>query len=465
MSIVQLNVSQTLPPVPNVHQRKGALVSQGGTTLAAGTTTLLRSPADITTILAQSIAIANMVWAANIVTVTTSAPHGIAVDDSALMTIAGTAPAAYNGTLLVTAVDAVTLTYPLVANPGAVTTEGTIIPASAAEVAAMASTFFIQQGGSGRLAVWVLELGAGGSAAGIAALDAYITANTVNNLGPFYAYLVPGAWSDDPTFGPFAAKYTALTAKTYFFPHLTVANYTTYTNYPGGLKSVFGLVPAPSAPSTEFSLAAAFFVALNYSPSATNKVTPTDNSFVYGVTPWPPNSSVYQQIAETNVNAITTGSEGGISNLIIQGGTTLDGHDFTYWYSVDWAQINVKQGIAAEVINGANNPQAPLLYNQNGIERLQRKIASVMGQAVSYALAIGTPVQVSMSPNDFEAAVEDGDFAGQIAINARDFLSYSAENPDDYAAGLYNGFQIAFIPARGFKHIIINMNVTEFVRG
>lgn len=463
MSIVQLIVSQTIPPIPSTQQRKGAFVSQGGTTLPAGSTALLRMPTDITALLASPEAIASMVWSANVVTVTTVDPHDIAVGDSVLMTIAGTAPSAYNGTFLVTAVDNVTLTYPLLSNPGVVTTQGTIVSASATEITAMNNTLSSQQGGSGRLAVWVLELGTGGSASGIAALDTYIAANTVNNLGPFYSYLVPDSWSDDATFAPFAAKYITLTSKTYFFAEMTVDNYETFVNYPGGLKSVVGLVPAPGVPDTEFSLAAAFFVTLNYSPSATNKVTPLDNSFLYAVTPWPPNSSVYAQLSATSVNTVTTGAEGGLSNLILQSGTTMDGEDFTYWYSVDWAQINIQQAIANEVIVGANSPQAPLYYNQNGIDRLQRRIASVMGQAVTYGIALGAPVQVSMSPADFEAAVEAGTFAGQTAVNAQDFLSYSAANPNDYAEGLYSGLQVAFVPARGFRHIIINLNVTEFV--
>jgi hypothetical protein len=50
-AIVQVNVSQTLAAAPNQLQRTGAMISQGGTTLTAGTYGLLTQTADLTPLL------------------------------------------------------------------------------------------------------------------------------------------------------------------------------------------------------------------------------------------------------------------------------------------------------------------------------------------------------------------------------------------------------------------------------
>ena len=459
MSIVVVNVSQTLAPVPSTYQKKGAILSQGGTTLAANVTALLRQLSDLTSILKGALAITTVTWSGSVVTATTAAPHGIPNTAQVELTIAGVTPAGYNGTFLCTSTGASTFTYPLASNPGAQTVAGVYTPEDVAELTAQATTFFAQGGSQ---AVSVLELGIGSTAEGVTALAAYITANTVKGIGPFCAYLPPAEWGSEPTFPTFAATLTSLTAKTYFFTTMTTDN---YTSFPNTTKSVLGMVEAPGTPSTEFSHAADFFIALNYAPSSTNKVTPLDNSEMFGVTPYPypNNNTVVGQLLAANVNIVDTGAEGGLTNLILNAGTTMDGKDYTYWYSVDWVQINSQQAVAAAVINGSNNPQAPLYYNQQGINTLQAVINGVMKQGVNFGLVLGATVQVQMDPAAFVLAVNNGQFAGQTAINAQDFLSYSIANPNDYGNGLYSGFQIAYTPDRGFKQIIIAVNVTNFV--
>ncbi|MXE01577.1 hypothetical protein FQZ98_27505, partial [Escherichia coli] len=86
------------------------------------------------------------------------------------------------------------------------------------------------------------------------------------------------------------------------------------------------------------------------------------------------------------INYVDTGAEGGISNTILVKGVTSDGNDMTYWYSVDWVQINVDMQLANTVINGSNNPINPLYYNQDGIDRLQQVAQAVFNTGVSYGL-------------------------------------------------------------------------------
>ncbi len=109
----------------------------------------------------------------------------------------------------------------------------------------------------------------------------------------------------------------------------------------------------------------------------------------------------------------------------------------TYWYSVDWVQINVDMQLANTVINGSNNPINPLYYNQDGIDRLQQVAQGVFNTGVSYGLVNGQPV-----------------------VNVVPFRTYIKNNPNDYGIGRYAGLSAVYTPMRGFVEIIFNVNVT-----
>lgn len=238
-AITTVNVNQIQAPTPNRLQKTGAFISQGGTTLGAGTYSLLTQAADLTALLAASLAITSMAWASTYggqVTVTTTVAHGIPVNEQFVTTVAGVVPAGYNGTYLATSTGTSTFTYALVASPGSATTQGTYSPRNVAELVAMAATFFAQ---GAQQAVYVLELGAGTVAAGVTALT-----NFINNSDQFfYSYLVPRNWDGVSSFLSFLAGFETTTSKTYFYVTTTLQNYGLYTSL---MKCVFALVEAPN---------------------------------------------------------------------------------------------------------------------------------------------------------------------------------------------------------------------------
>lgn len=454
-NIVVVNVSQTSAPLPSTLQKTGAFISQGGTTTAAGVQTAITQLTDLTAILTPAAAVSSMSWASSVVTVITTAPHGFANGAMLWVTIAGAVPAAYNGNWLMTVTTNSHLTFALVSNPGTETTPGTYQVTSAAELLQMGTTFFAQ--GSG-LACYVNELGVGSPAQGVTALNTWIAANP--NI--YYSYLVPREWAGEPTYLTFLANFESLTSKVFFFTTMTNANYTSFTNL---MNCVYGGIEYTTIPATEFSLAADFWVTLHYSPSSTNKVTPLQFSFVFGVTPWPTagNGALFTAWKAAGVNWHGQGSEGGISNVLIFYGTTMDGRPFNYWYSVDWNQINVELDLANAIINGSNNPANPLYNNQDGINRLQAAAAGTLGRGVSYGLNFGKVVQTALDQTMFNEQFDDDDFAGETVVNAVPFVPYNQANPSDYRNGIYSGFSIVMTPLLGFTQIIVNINVTDFV--
>ena len=81
------------------------------------------------------LAVSSIAWATGVATVTTAAPIGAATGSQVTFSITGCVPAGYNGLVTGTVTGASTFTYPLAANPGALTTPGTaacnILPANA----------------------------------------------------------------------------------------------------------------------------------------------------------------------------------------------------------------------------------------------------------------------------------------------------------------------------------------------
>jgi len=538
--IVAVNVTQTVAPTPNTLQKRGAFISQGGSILSAGTFSFLTQPSDLTPLLPAAHAITTLAWASGVVTATVAA-HGMTTGDQFLTTIVGAVPAGYNGTYMATVASGTTFTYLLTLNPGAETVPGTYTQRNVAELVAMNNDFFAQGANQG---VYVLELGAGEPAAGVAALSTFITA--VPNQ--FYSYLIPRSWDGVASFLALIAQFESLTAKTYFWVTTNLTNYPLYTDlfkdvitlienpqygaYPanaltaiswsggvvtgttttphlvqvGQFFTILGVTPtgyngtwqalpgttgstlvyslatnpgvetvlgtlvastyaAAGIPTSEFSLAAPFRVALNYDPGPATRVTPFAFSYLFDVTPFTllGQGSLLSLLETANVNVVGTGAEGGISNAVLFWGTTEDGNDFTFWYSVDWVQINADLNISNAVINGSNNPQNPLYYNQDGINRLQAVAVSTMASGITAGLVLGNIVVTDLDQQTFVNNVNSGLYTGKTVINAVPFIPYAKANPGDFKIGKYAGLSVAYVPNRGFKHIIFNINVSNFI--
>lgn len=304
------------------------------------------------------------------------------------------------------------------------------------EVTAMATTFFAQSSASSSpIGVYVLELGVQSSPAnGIAALGAWLTANP----GTFYAQLTPATWDTDAAgLNALAADYSSSAGKTYFFVTTTAS---TISGYATTTKAIVAVVPSPTALSTEFGAAAFFYQWLANNPSTANPAAPMNFRFAYGVTPWEltNNQTTINNILSANGNVILTGAEGGISTATLRNGTTMDGNQMMFWYSVDWILIQSKLQLAAAIINGSNS-LPPLYYNQAGINRLLAILNGIGSTGVSDGLLL------------------TADFA------AVPFATYTAQYPANYAAGVYNGFSCTATPQLGFNSITFYLDATEFV--
>lgn len=462
MAIVNINVSVTNPPKPSQLLKSGAMISTGGTTLAAGSYQLLTSKDDLKNIVAPEKTISTLAWAANVVTVTLSENHGWSSRDQIPVVISGATPAAYNGAYTASVTGDKTLTYTLSSDPGTATVMGKVTTVAAGEIQQMNTTYWAQ--GSSR-AVYVLELGEISVTSAVAALSDFIDKDVSlgNTYQKFFSYLVPREWDTEPTFKTLTGQYTSPGSLVYFFVTTTIASYQNWVTTKN--KTVFAGVEAPDIPATEFSMAAAFQSSLSNDPGSSNMVPPMAFRFMYGVTEYPVenNGTLLKTLQDNHVNYIGSSAEGGLSNKMLVAGHMLDGNPFNYWYAVAWAAINLELDLANEVINGSNTTTNPLYYDQNGIDRLQNRALKTLRNGISYGLILGRVIGTKLIQSDFNTEYEKGSYAGNAVINAVPFANYSSLNPSDYQEGKYNGLSAVITPRRGFESITFNLNVTNFV--
>ena len=460
--IVTVNVTTIEAATPSKLQKMGAVISQGGTSLTSGDYQLITEETDLSGIIVAASANASLTWASSVVTVETSAAHGVTSGTSFRVVISGVTPDGFNGAFLATSTGSDTFTYPLTTEPDSDTASvvGTWQFESAVELTQLETTWYAQNYAS-TTSFYVLELGAGSTSDGVTALDTFETSNPTL----FYSYLVPRAWADESTYVTFVKSYTSNTSKKYFFTTVDADNYTDFAS----TKSVVALQEAPALDDTdstsEFTHAADWLVTLHYTPSSTNKVTPFSFSYVYDVTNYPTknNSTYLSTLKSAYVNYIDTGAEGGLSDLILKWGTTMDGKDFNYWYSVDWVQINCKQTIATTIIEGSNTSTNPLNFNQSGINRLQDAVASKMSDGQEYGLVLGDVVKTTLTSDELADAIDEGTYENQTIVNAVPFTDYCSANSTHYALGEYDGLTVVYIPATGFRSITFNIEVTQLV--
>ncbi len=430
--IVELVVNVEAAPAASTLQKSGAIISLGGTTLATNADQYCGTLAEVLAILST---------AGNYTELTAMATTFFAQ---------GTQAGLYVLELGANATPADLETW-ITDNPG--TMYIFLTPVAWDSTSEEVINILITNGGSGygTSPPTITISGGGGTGATATAnlTNGSVTSVTITAPGSGYSSGVTATISA-PTSGTTATgtvvlgnaltavlqNYDGDTAMTYFTVTTTTANDPGYN----GHKCIATVVPSPTAASTEFQAAILFYGILSNDPGLTTPLAPMSYRFAYGVTPWAykGNSATLTTLLTNYANYIGTGSEGGLSNAIIRNGTLKNGNQISWWYGLDWFQINAHLELAAAIINGSNsNP--PLEYDQDGINELLGVVTEVGKNAASFKCIL----------SDSPAAVP--------------FYTYTQANPSDYSAGVYNGLSDTVVGINGFLQIKFVITALQFV--
>jgi hypothetical protein len=466
-TIVDVIVRTIQAPTPNSYQQTGCLISLGATSLDAQDTVLLTQYSDLGLVSPVAVKITDFNWATATLTLT-CANGNFEVGQPTEVAIRGFVsmsdpPVVVDGSYSATIIDPTHISVPFPEDPGSALSLGTVQPVLAVELDQMARTFFGQGPGA---AVYVLELGVPTDVPeAIGALNTWL----VQNPRTFYGYLLPRSFTvDQDTTDLFtqqiAAMYNNPEAMTYFW--MTNGYGVTV---PPETKCVIQFAEAASVDPVlgyEFSAAAMFFNAISFKPTAVTPCAPMAFKYLYGVTPMETKNNGASLFAykQQHVNYVAKGSEGGVDFYMVYQGVTADDNDyFNWWFTIDWVQININLDVSNAVINGSNNPLAPLYYDQDGINVLLSVLAGTMTRGVQLGMVLGRVVQTELDPGTLQRTIYAGTFAGQCDCNAVPFLTYTQMNPSDYKEGEYDGLSTIFIPRRGFIHILITVVASQIV--
>jgi hypothetical protein len=434
--IVNLTAVLTVAPEPSQLQQSGAFVSTGGTTLTTGTYLYCGQLSTLTGVLQTS-------------------GSGNYVELGAMGTsffAQGQAVGAYVlelGTQTSGAAGIEALNTWITANPG--NFYAYLLPAAWDNTSEVVGSAIVTAGGSGYTSAPTLAFSGGGGGTGAAATatiaNGVVTGVTITNPGSGYTAAPTVAFSGGGGTGATATAnlaselniiigdYASPTGRTYFFVTTTVSNVASYQPN----KSAYTFVPSPTATSQEFGAAAHFYQWLVNNPGPASKLSPMAYRFLNGVTPWPATgyAANIQAVLSAYGNINLVPPQGGITNTCIFKGTTSDGSQSSWWYGIDWYQIRVTNDLADEVINGSNE-EPPLLYDQDGINRLAGVAQRDLNTAISYGCALsGT-------------------------VTAATFATYTAANPANYKAGLYQGLGANIVGQNGFLQVGITLDAIEF---
>ena len=456
--IVQFNVSETVAPSPDKLQQTAAIVSIGGTTISAGSRQFIAAPGDLATYLKPAYTVSAISWSTGIVTIETSAAHGIPVGDTTTIQVSGVSPTGYDGIFTATSATTTTLHYAVASNPGAETTLGTVLLGPQIWLSAADLEWWAQ--GNIGTGYYVYETGTAVPADILTSVGTYLSSypKTVYNW-----IFLPGIDAAHSDARAFFLLHNTLDALLKFYLPVTVSTYSAWASE-DTLKNVFAMIQSPGANvSSELDVVAFAQYMTAFVPSPTNRLPPSQYRYLAGVTAYSPMTAALNAAYQAgNINYVGTGAEGGISNTILFSGKQLNGTPANVAYSIDWVQIESDLTLSATVINGCNNPLSPLYYNQNGIDRLQQAVAVMANRAIASGLALGQVVQVELDPTTFATNAGLGLYNGNFTINAVPFDTYVSLNPSDYANQLYGGLQVAYTPQYGFETIVFNLNVTQF---
>lgn len=436
--IVNLTAQVVVAPSPSQLQQSGAIISIGGTALAAGS---YQYCGDLATLDATLNGAGNSTELTNMGTTFFTQGTGVGLYILELGLIANVNDQITALQTWITANPNVFYSYLVPVDWDSMSEEvGSVLIGTGTYTYSAAPTVtFTAATGGGVTATATATINASG----------HVTAITITNPGWYPNQTAPTATLSIATTGTaptltvvmtngmatLANNYTSATGKTYFFVTTTTTGVASYSPQ----KSVIATVAAPTAVSTEFAAASLFYQYLVNNPRSATPLAPLSYRYIYGLTPWVRmgNKVTINSILTAYGNIVLTGAEGGISNSCIFKGMTMDGSQASWWYGIDWFQIQVAQALAAAIINGSNmNP--PLLYNQVGINTLQKVAQTVANNAVTFGCALSA------------------------VVNATSFANYTSQNPNDYKAGIYDGLSATVVGQNGFLTITFNLTAVQF---
>lgn len=260
----------------------------------------------------------------------------------------------------------------------------------------------------------------------------------------------PESQGRDLAFSNFAKEFISLESKVFFFITMTPNEDPSVSQGAAlykNVKSVFlvydNLLNAAYPLS---SIVLGICASSTYDLSDTQKGTPLNFKTLDGQT-----ASQVSSILATNIINCPANFGGTLAgNYVLLNGRYADGIAWEYYYFWDTIEFEIRKKLETLLLNGVNSSQNVIPYNQSGIDILSANIKSVLilwqqrGVVTDFA---------QLFDNNTNSMVNVGQ------INAIDFYTYIANNPEDYANEIYKGFSFYLMIGRFIRQIYIDVTL------
>lgn len=267
-------------------------------------------------------------------------------------------------------------------------------------------------------------------------------------IGTAYAYYLPSTLVADTSVQSLFTAYGALNQSTYFFIDMEnkePTSSTQWTTNVNGAKSVFGSFPNIATSNIIPSgVSMGICASSSYDITSANKLLSLNGKICSGIASTSIDTALQQAIADAPAtffyNVGTT--------CYLGGGRMADGELWTTRYAWDLTISKVTSAIQTALLNASNIANTAIYFDNNGITTLAQVIINTLNTCVSYGL---------LSTFGSGKDLSTGAITGQGVISAIDAATWEAQNPTEYAQGIYGGFS-AYLKVQNFiQQVIFNV--------
>lgn len=188
------------------------------------------------------------------------------------------------------------------------------------------------------------------------------------------------------------------------------------------------------------------FASSQFDISASLKASPLNYKFLNGFNFTELDGKTQRALIQANVTYVSSKA----GNTLIMNGRCMDTRPFDYWYQWDLTAFAVETSVISLILNGVNNPNYVIQYNQNGIDTITSSVIATLNNQISKGC-------VTEFGATFNSATNELENIGYIV--AIDYYSYIAAMPEDYQNEIYGGISFYIRIGRYIRQVVLNVTL------
>lgn len=278
----------------------------------------------------------------------------------------------------------------------------------------------------------------------IAALQDFIDNGNTRN----YIYALPKEFYEFDGTSGLTKAYIDTNAKQYFalvMPSSAV-NDGSLAKYEGQKSVLMFYENGSNATNSVIGATLGKFASAQFDISASLKASPLNYKFLNGFSFTELEGKTQRALIQANVTYVSSKA----GNTLIMNGRCMDTRPFDYWYQWDLTAFAVETSVISLILNGVNNPNYVVQYNQNGIDTITSSVVATLNNQISKGC-------VTEFGATFNSATNELENIGYIV--AIDYYSYIAAMPEDYQNEIYGGISFYIRIGRYIRQVVLNVTL------